>query len=127
MTVKTLWIKTLAVIVAMMFMAASGWAAEPQKAAAKGAPAPDKKVEKKDDKKPAKGAELLDLNSATKEQLMALPGIGAETAQQIIKNRPYAKKDQLKSMKILTDQGYDKIKDRVIAKQPPKKQTQKKK
>jgi len=52
---------------------------------------------------------------------MTLTGVGEATAQQIIKNRPYAKKDQLKSKKILTDQGYDKIKDKIIAKQPPKK------
>jgi len=109
---KALLVRMLAVIVAVMFMAAAGWAADP-KGTAKPAPIPDKKVEKK--------AELIDLNTATKEQLMTLTGVGEATAQQIIKNRPYAKKDQLKSKKILTDQGYDKIKDRIIAKQPPKK------
>ncbi|MCX5826595.1 MAG: helix-hairpin-helix domain-containing protein [Deltaproteobacteria bacterium] len=113
---KSLLVRMLAVIVAVMFMAASGWAADP-KAPTKPAPAPDKKVEKKAEKV----AEPIDLNTATKEQLMTLTGVGEVTAQQIIKNRPYAKKDQLKSKKILTDQGYDKIKDKIIAKQPPKK------
>lgn len=109
---KALLVRMLAVIVAVMFVATVGWAADP-KATAKPAPVPDKKVEKK--------AELIDLNTATKEQLMTLTGVGEATAQQVIKNRPYAKKDQLKSKKILTDQGYDKIKDKIIAKQPPKK------
>ena len=109
---KALLVRVLAVIVAVMFVATAGWAADP-KATAKAVPAPEKKVEK--------AAEPIDLNTATKEQLMTLTGVGEVTAQQIIKNRPYAKKDQLKSKKILTDQGYDKIKDRIIAKQPPKK------
>ena len=109
---KALLVRVLAVIVTVMFVATAGWAADP-KAAAKTSPVPDKKVEK--------AVELIDLNTATKEQLMTLTGVGEATAQQIIKNRPYAKKDQLKSKKILTDQGYDKIKDKIIAKQPPKK------
>lgn len=109
---KTLLVRVLAVIVAVMFVATASWAADP-KAVAKAAPAPEKKVEK--------AAEPIDLNTATKEQLMTLTGVGEATAQQIIKNRPYAKKDQLKSKKILTDQGYDKIKDKIIAKQPAKK------
>jgi competence protein ComEA len=113
---KALLVRVLAVIVAVMFMATAGWAADP-KATAKPAPAPDKKVEKKVEK----AVEPIDLNTATKEQLMTLTGVGEVTAQQIIKSRPYAKKDQLKSKKILTDQGYDKIKDKIIAKQPPKK------
>ena len=109
---KALLVRVLAVIVTVMFVATASWAADP-KAAAKAVPAPEKKVEK--------AAEPIDLNTATKEQLMTLTGIGEVTAQQIIKNRPYAKKDQLKSKKILTDQGYDKIKDKIIAKQPQKK------
>ena len=112
---KALLVRVLAVIVMVMFVATAGWAADP-KAAAKTAPAPEKKVEKKTEKV----VEPIDLNTATKAQLMTLTGVGEATAQQIIKNRPYAKKDQLKSKKILTDQGYDKIKDKIIAKQAPK-------
>jgi DNA uptake protein ComE-like DNA-binding protein len=113
---KRAWVDALAVVVALIFTAASGWAADP-KAAVKPAPAPEQKLEKKTEK----AAELIDLNTATKAQLMTLTGIGELTVQRIIKNRPYAKKDQLKSMKILTDQEYDRIKDRIIARQSPKK------
>jgi competence protein ComEA len=113
---KRLWIRMLSVVVALTFVAASGWAADP-KAAVKPTAAPEQKVEKKVEK----AAELIDLNTATKAQLMTLTGVGESTAQRIIKSRPYAKKDQLKSMKILTDQEYDRIKDKIIARQPPKK------
>jgi len=105
----------LAMVVALMFTAASGWTAD-SKAAVKPTPAPEQKVEKKTEK----AAELLDLNTATKAQLTTLTGVGDATAQRIIKNRPFAKKDQLKSMQILTEQEYDRIKDRIIARQPAK-------
>jgi len=124
MLARDLWIKMLVVVAAVMFAAASGWAAE-SKTAVKGAPAPAPAVKApKQGGVPASGtAELLDLNTATKEQLMTLPGIGEATAREIISSRPFAKKDQLKSMKILSGQGYDRIKDRVVAKQPPRKKT----
>ena len=64
--------------------------------------------------------DLIDINTASKEQLKSIPGIGDAYAQKIINGRPYVNKDQLVSEKIVPQGTSDKIKDWITAKQPRK-------
>jgi len=67
---------------------------------------------------PATKEDLIDINSATKEQLMHLPGVGEAYAKKIIEGRPYKSKLELTQKKIIPGALYKKIIYNIIAKQP---------
>jgi len=62
-------------------------------------------------------ADLLDINTATVAQLKALPGINGAYTEQIIKGRPYQRKEELVQKKILPRATYERIKYKIVAKQ----------
>lgn len=65
----------------------------------------------------APAGELIDINTASKEQLEPLKGIGPARAEAIIKGRPYKGKDELVEKKIVPQNVYNDIKEQIIAKQ----------
>jgi competence protein ComEA len=71
---------------------------------------------------PSENGKMVDLNSASKKDLAALPGIGPDYAQTIIDARPFNSKEDLLRKKVIPQATYDKIQNQVTA-QGPKKQS----
>lgn len=86
------------------------------KPADKAKPAADQKAAKAKPT-PKVIAELLDLNTCTREQLVALPGVGEAFADKIIAGRPFKMKSELVGKKIVPADTYKKFSAQVIAKQ----------
>jgi DNA uptake protein ComE-like DNA-binding protein len=106
MTTVNRWIASLSTALLVVWMLAPAAGAQTKKAAPKPAAAASQ---------PA--STLMDLNSATKEQLMTLTGIGEAYAAKIIAGRPYRAKNELVSKNIVPEATYKKIAGKVIAKQ----------
>jgi DNA uptake protein ComE-like DNA-binding protein len=100
--------KKLIAAAAIALLAATGPAIakdEPKKPATATAPAP------------AKAEAQLDINTASREDLVKLKGIGDARADAIIKGRPYKAKNELVDKKIVPENVYNDIKEKIIAKQ----------
>jgi competence protein ComEA len=61
----------------------------------------------------------LELNSASRDALMTLDGIGEVRADAIIRARPFKAKTELVERRLIPEALYEKISDKVFARAPP--------
>ena len=119
-------IKTATIAMALLLAAGYGYAAE-KKAEAPGTTAASSKAADKGakrttaaaaaKKKAAAPVKLVDINSASKAELMKLPGISGTVAEKIIAGRPYNTKARLVTNKIISLETYQDLTRLIIAKQ----------
>jgi DNA uptake protein ComE-like DNA-binding protein len=114
--------KKLIAAAAIALLAATGTAYAKEEAK-KPAAAAEKKAPAAAEKK----AEPLDINTASRDDLIKLKGIGDARADAIIKGRPYKAKNELVDKKIVPENVYNDIKEQIIAKQAPAKAAEPKK
>ena len=103
--------RLLAILIALLVIA-SGAAAQPATKEAPKAPAKADAAKAHD----AKHAPI-DINSASADELQAIPGIGETYSKKIVEHRPYKRKDELVRKKVVPQATYDKIKDHIVARQ----------
>jgi DNA uptake protein ComE-like DNA-binding protein len=107
----------LTLLLAMPVAAQTAAPSKSPSSPAANAPSPAAKATGKSEK----AGELVDINSATPEELDKLPGVGPARAKAIIAGRPYNGKDDLPNRKIIPANVYNGIKDKIIARQGPTK------